>query len=74
MVSEVVETIKEILGISDEEYQKAMSELGLTSADLLEPNNVTNLIAQVSGKQDAMSVITDSELSLKLKRDYSSCF
>ncbi len=67
MVSEVVETIKEILGISDEEYQKVMSELGLTSADLLEPNNVTNLIAQVSGKQDAMSVITDSELSLKLK-------
>ncbi len=67
MMSEVVETIKNILGISDEEYQKAMSELGLTSADLLEPNNVANLIAQISGKQDAMSVITDSELSLKLK-------
>lgn len=67
MMSEVVETIKKILGISDEEYQKAMSELGLTSVDLLEPNNITNLIAQVSGKQDAMSVITDSELSLKLK-------
>lgn len=67
MMSEVVKIIKEILGISDEEYEKAMSELGLTSADLLEPNNITNLIAQVSGKQDAMSVITDSELSLKLK-------
>lgn len=67
VMSEVIETIKEILGISDEEYEKAMSELGLTSVDLLEPNNVTNLIAQVSDKQDVMSVITDSELSLKLK-------
>lgn len=67
MMSEVVETIKKILGISDEEYQKAMSELGFTSVDLLEPNNIANLLAQVAGKQDAVSVITDSELSVKLK-------
>lgn len=66
-MSKIVEMIKKILGISDEEYQKAMSELGLTPADLLNPNNVAKLIAQISGKQDEMSVITDSELSLKLK-------
>jgi len=67
MMSAFLEDLKQILGVSDETFEEAMSSLGFTASDLFDAGNTANLIAQISGKQDAMSVITDADLSAKLK-------
>lgn len=61
----IKEIIKENLGISDEELEKAMAELGFTFADLLVPQNVSNLLAQIKDIEPAM-IITDAELTNNL--------
>ena len=43
-----------------------MEMLGLTLIDLLVPNNITKLIVEATGNQDAMSIVTDSDLSAAL--------
>lgn len=56
-VEEAVEDIKEILkenlGVDDEQIEAAMELLGLTQADLLNPQQVTALAAQLTGSGDA---------------------
>ena len=61
----IKEVIKDNLGITDEELEKAMAELGLTYADLLVPQNVSNLLAQIKKIEPAM-IITDAELTNNL--------
>ncbi len=64
--SKVLDKIKENFGLSDEELAEAMEMLGLTLTDLLVPNNITKLIVEATGNQDAMSIVTDSDLSVAL--------
>ena len=64
--SKVLDKIKENFGLSDEELAEAMEMLGLTLTDLLVPNNITKLIVEATGNQDAMSIVTDSDLSAAL--------
>ncbi len=61
----IKEVIKDNLGITDEELEKAMAELGLTYADLLAPQNISNLLAQIKNIEPAM-IITDAELTNNL--------
>lgn len=61
----IKEILKENLGISDEELEKAMAELGLSFADLLVPQNVSNLLAQIKDIEPAM-IITDEKLTNNL--------
>ena len=58
----IKDVITEELGITEEELVQAMTEAGLTFADLLIPQNVSKLIAQISDVEPAM-IITDSQLS-----------
>lgn len=58
----IKDVITEELGITEEELSRAMTEAGLTFADLLVPQNVSKLIAQISDVEPAM-IITDSQLS-----------
>ena len=64
--NKVLDKIKENFGLSDEELAEAMEMLGLTLTDLLVPNNITKLIVEATGNQDAMSIVTDSDLSAAL--------
>ena len=64
--SKVLDKIKENFGLSGEELAEAMEMLGLTLTDLLVPNNITKLIVEATGNQDAMSIVTDSDLSAAL--------
>ena len=59
---EIKEAIKEELGITDEEFELAMAELGLVPADLFNPDSIKNLMLELSGEQDALSLITNGEL------------
>ena len=58
----IKDVVKEELGISDEELSKAMAELGLTFADLLNPQNVAKLVAFVENVEPA-AIIIDGNLT-----------
>ena len=47
LANDIKETVKDALDITDEELEQAMAELGLTVADLLIPQNIVNLVAEV---------------------------
>lgn len=52
-VEAVKDLIKENLGIDDEQLQAAMELLGLTQADLLNPQQLIALSVELTGSQDA---------------------
>lgn len=55
--------LKEKLGVTDEELEKAMADLGLCMQDLLQPANLTDLVVELTGVEDAVAIITDAGLS-----------
>lgn len=65
LVEGIKDVVKDILDISDEELEKMMAKSGLTVVDLLNPQNVVNLIAQVKNT-DTVSIAVNEELSQML--------
>lgn len=59
---DIKDVVTEELGISEEELSKAMAELGLTFADLLNPQNVAKLVAHVENVEPA-AIIIDGNLT-----------
>ena len=53
--------LKEKLGVTDEEFEKAMADLGLCMQDLLQPANLTDLVVELTGVEDAVAIITNAE-------------
>lgn len=62
----VAEIAKE-LGVSEEDVLRAMEVLGLTAVDLLQPENLTMVVMQVTGETDPMALLTNEQLSAALK-------
>lgn len=52
-VDKIKELIKENLGVDDEQLEAAMELLGLTQADLLNPQQLIALSVELTGSQDA---------------------
>ncbi len=63
---ELVKEVSQELGISVEEVEAAMETLGLTVADLLNPDNMTQLVLTLKGA-DMLTVMTDEGLYNSLK-------
>lgn len=61
-VTEIKEAIQEELGISEEELEAIMSELGLTAADLLKPENMQAIAMAALGETDELSILTNEAL------------
>lgn len=59
---DIKDVVTEELDISEEELSKAMAELGLTFADLLNPQNVAKLVAHVENVEPA-AIIIDGNLT-----------
>lgn len=55
-------SIAEILDVSVEEVQSVMDELGLTSLDLLNGENLTQIVMALNPGADAFTIMTDEEL------------
>lgn len=49
---DVRQVLKEKLGVIDEEITDAMQKLGLTVADLIQPNQLTQLTAELTGSEN----------------------
>lgn len=61
-VEEVKDAIEEELGISGEELEAIMSQLGLTQMDLLKPENIQAIVVAAAGEMDDMSILTNEAL------------
>lgn len=64
---EIVEEIAGELDITEEEVLQIMEILGLTFADLLQPENMMKIVMQASGETDTMALLTNAELGESLK-------
>lgn len=59
----VKEILKDELGISDEQVEDAMSILGLQWMDLLNPASLSQLVTQLTGTEDACSLLMSEEFT-----------
>lgn len=62
----IKDTAKE-LGISEEDVKNAMETLGLTAADLLNPQNMIQLFSRLTQDPDSVNILTDSNLFQSLQ-------
>jgi len=63
----LITQIAEELDISEVDIVNAMQTLGITAADLFNPDNLVQLVATVGGKEQALNLITDSDLYTSLQ-------
>ena len=66
-VEELKEAIMEKLGLTEEELIAAMQTLGLTPQDLLNPDNIMNLMTELTGNADVTTLLTDEALYADVK-------
>ncbi len=64
-LEEVKQIVMDKLGLTDEEFERLLSELGLNIADLLMPQNMAQLLATVTDNE-VTDILTDSALSEEL--------
>lgn len=62
VLNQVTEAIKEVLGLTDEELNQFMEELGITDVNLIQPETLKNLVLKVNSEQDAVVLLTDAKL------------
>jgi len=58
---EISGKIKESFGISEEELENAMVNLGISTIDLLDPSKLKDLMMELSGVTDSISLITNAQ-------------
>lgn len=57
---QVKDVLKEELGVTDEQIEEAMKALGLSFADLLNPNQLAALVSELTGAADMGALLCDS--------------
>ena len=64
-VEEVVEKVKDVieedLDVTDEELEEAMETLGLTMIDLLDPQKLAQVVAELTGEDDSLALVMSEE-------------
>ncbi|SDB11313.1 flagellar hook-length control protein FliK [Pseudobutyrivibrio sp. YE44] len=63
VIEEVVEVIKEELDVTEEDIKLAMENLGLTFIDLLNPQSLAQVVAEITGETDSISLIMDDQFA-----------
>ncbi len=60
---DVVSTISKATGVDEDAVEQAMEVLGLTIGDLLNPQNLANLVAELTGTEDATALLLSGDFS-----------
>ncbi len=60
--TELIQTLADTLGVSVEEVQAVMDELGMKEPDLLQPGQLGELLLKMSGQEDSYALVTNEEL------------
>ena len=66
-LEQIIEQIKQILGITDEELLGGMEALGLQPYDLLETGNMAQLVTAIAGQDSPVSLIANEDLYTALQ-------
>lgn len=66
-LAQLLEQIKQLLGISDEELLAGMEALDLGPADLLNTDNMAQLLTAIAGGGEAISFVTNEDLYAALQ-------
>ena len=61
------QAIMDKLGITEEELLAAMQAMGLTMQDLFNPDNIMNLMTELTGNADVTALLTDETLYADVK-------
>ncbi len=59
---EIVGEVSRELNVEETEVLTAMDNLDMSMTDLLDPSNMTNLVAEIAGEQDTLTLLTDETL------------
>ncbi|MBQ2088862.1 MAG: hypothetical protein II472_01435, partial [Lachnospiraceae bacterium] len=66
-VDQFEENVKGLLGeeleVSEEDIERAMEELGLTFLDLTDVNNLANLVTELTGAEDSISLVVNEDFN-----------
>lgn len=66
-LAQIIEQLKQLLGISDEELLAGMESIGIQSADLLKSDNMAQLLTAIAGDGEAISFVTNEDLYAALQ-------
>lgn len=66
-LEQIIEQIKEILGITDEELLSGMEDLGLQSYDLLNIDHMSQLVTAIAGEDSVISLVANEDLYTALQ-------
>ncbi|MGN0291896.1 MAG: hypothetical protein ACI4C5_08190, partial [Lachnospiraceae bacterium] len=58
---EVQKAVEEVFGVSKEQMEEVMSELGLTFVDLMNPTNLANLVMKLIGETDSLGLLMNAD-------------
>lgn len=61
-VMELMREIADVFGISPEELQTRLQELGIAPTDLLQTENLSGLVLGLGGAEDSLALLTDEKL------------
>ena len=64
---ELMVQIADTFDVEEEDILNAMQVLGLMAADLLQPANLQQLVTQLTGQEQAIDLITDSDIYTSLQ-------
>ena len=68
VLKDLEDTVKKTLNLTDEDFEKAMETLGLTTVDLLNIENLKLLFLKVNGADDITQVLTNENLANAMDR------
>lgn len=63
LIKNVVEIVSNVMEINKEDIEGAIQELNLDAQDLLNNNGLSELMKQLTGKENVVELLTNSELS-----------
>lgn len=63
VVEEVKEIIKDQLDVTEEDIEKAMENLGLTFIDLLNPQNLAQLVSELTGETESITLVLSDDFA-----------
>ena len=67
-IDQIVEAVKEELGLTDEELNTILETLGLSQMDLLNVENIQAIVVATTGETDGLSILTDENLYQSLQQ------
>lgn len=64
---DLMQQLADAMGVDLEDIENAMATLGLTNVAILDPTNMTSIVAQITGADDVMAIVTNADVYLNIQ-------